>query len=235
MRKTQRTAHSWYQMCLDSWSLRPRLLFRVSHSVGSGLTSTFISPLVQAPLHLRVSGLERIAQTARMTSLTYFKAFFFFFYKLWSISPQDDYQGETHFFFPGEIHGVAWPCVPENISCVWLFAAPWAAARQASLSFTISRSLLKLMSIKSVMPSNCLIFCHPLLLLPSIFPSIRVFSSESDLCIRWPKYWSFSFSISPSNEYSGLISFRIDWFDLLAIQGTYKSVLQHHSSKASVL
>ena len=111
---------------------------------------------------------------------------------------------------------------------------PWTAACQASLSITNSQSLLKLMSIKSVMPSNHLILCHPLLLLPSIFPSIRVFSSESVLRIRWPEYWSFSFSISPSNEYSGLISFRIDWFDL-AVQGTLKSILQHHSSKASIL
>ena len=102
---------------------------------------------------------------------------------------------------------------------------PWTAARQASLSITNSQSLLKLMSIESVMPSNHLILCHPLLLPPSIFPSIRVFSSESVLCIRWPKYWNFCFNISPSNEYSGLISFRIDWFDLLAIQGTLKSLL----------
>ena len=105
----------------------------------------------------------------------------------------------------------------------------------ASLSLTNSWSLLKLMSIKSVMPSNHLILCHPLLLLPSVFPSVRVFSSESALRIRWPKYWSFSVSISPSNEYSGLISFRIGWFDLLAVQGTFKSLLQHHSSKASIL
>ena len=112
---------------------------------------------------------------------------------------------------------------------------PWTAARQASLSFTISRSLLKLMPIESVMPTNHLILCHLLLLLPSVFPSIRVFSNESALHIRWPKYWSFSFSISPSNEYSGLISFKIDWFDLLAVQGTLKSLLQHHSSKASIL
>ena len=112
---------------------------------------------------------------------------------------------------------------------------PWTAARQASLSITNSQSLLKLMSIESVMPSNHLIFYHPLLLLPSILPSIRVFSSESILCIRWPKYWSFSFSISLSNEYSGLISFRMDWFDLLAVQGTLKSLFQHHSSKASIL
>ena len=111
---------------------------------------------------------------------------------------------------------------------------PWTSAHQASLSVTNSRSLLKLMSIASVMPSNHLILCRPLLLLPSIFPSIRVFSKESVLRIRWLKYWSFSFSISPSNEYSGLIPFRIDWLDLLADQGTLKSLLQHHSSKASI-
>ena len=112
---------------------------------------------------------------------------------------------------------------------------PWTAARRASLSITNSQSLLKLMSIDLVMPSNHLILCHPLLLLPSIFPSIRVFSNESVLRIRWPKYWSFSFSISPSNQYSGLISFRMDWLDLLAVKGTLKSLLQHHSSKASIL
>ena len=114
-------------------------------------------------------------------------------------------------------------------------AIPWTAAYQTSLSITNSQSLLKLMFIKLVMPSNCLILCHPLLLLPSIFPSIRVFSKESVLCIRWPKNWSFSFSISPSNEYSGLIFFRIDWFDHLAVQETLKRFLQHHSSKASIL
>ena len=112
---------------------------------------------------------------------------------------------------------------------------PWTAARQASPTITNSWSLLKLMSIELVMPSNHLILCHPLFLLPSIIPSIRVFSSESVLCIRWPKYWSFSFSISPSNEYSGLISFRMDWPDLLAVQGTLKSPIQHHNSKASIL
>ena len=117
------------------------------------------------------------------------------------------------------------------LSHVRLFATPWTAACQASLSFTNSQSLLKLMSIELVMPSNHLILCWPLLLPPSIFPSNRVFSSESALHIRWPKYWSFIFSISPSNEYSGLISCRIDWFDL-AVQGTLKSLLQHHSSKA---
>ena len=122
----------------------------------------------------------------------------------------------------------------QSLNCVQLFATPWTAACQASLSITNSRSLLKLMSIESVMPSNHLILCPPLLLLPSIFPSIRVFSNESVLPIRWPKYWSFSFSISPSNEYSGLISFRMDWLDLLAVQETLKSLLQHHSSKTSV-
>ena len=112
---------------------------------------------------------------------------------------------------------------------------PWTAAHQASLSITNSQNLLKLMSIESVMPFNHFFLCHSLLLLPSIFPSIRVFSNGSVLHIRWPKYWSFRFSISPSNEYLGLISFRIDWLDLLAVQGTLKSLLQHHSSKASIL
>ena len=121
------------------------------------------------------------------------------------------------------------------LSCVRLFVTPWTAARQASLLITSSWSLLKLMSIESVVPSNHLILCCSLFLSPSIFPSIRVFSIESVLRIRWPKYWSFSFSISPSNEYSGLISFRMDWLDLLAVQGTLKSLLQHHSSKTSIL
>ena len=123
----------------------------------------------------------------------------------------------------------------QSVSHVQLFATPWTAAPQASLSITNSWSFLKLMSIKSVMPSNYLILCHPLLLPPSIFPSIRVFSNDSVLCIRWLKYWSFSFSISPSNEYSGLISFRMDWLDLLTVQGTLKSFLQQYSSRASVL
>ena len=122
--------------------------------------------------------------------------------------------------------------VVQLLSRVRLFATPWATARQASLSFTISRSLPKLTSIESVMPSNHLILCHPLLLLPSIFPIIRVFSNELALHIRWPKYWSFSFSISPLNEYSGLISFRMDWFGLFTVRQTLKSLLQHHSSKA---
>ena len=121
------------------------------------------------------------------------------------------------------------------LSRVRLFATTWTAACQASLSITNSRSLLKLMSIESVMPSNHLILCHPLLLPPSICPNIKVFSSESVLHIRWPKHWSFSFSISPSNEYSGLISFRMDWLDLLTVQGTLESLLQHYSSKASIL
>ena len=120
------------------------------------------------------------------------------------------------------------------LSRIQLPAIPWTAARQASLSIASSWSLLKLMSVESVMPSSHLILCHPRLL-PSVFPSIRVFSSESTLCMRWPKYWSFSFSISPTNEHPGLISFRMDWLDLLAVQGTLKSLLQHHSSKASIL
>ena len=121
------------------------------------------------------------------------------------------------------------------LSCVQLFATPWTAARQASLSITNSQSLPKLMSIESVMPSSHLILCHSLLLLPPIPSRIRVFSNESTLCMMWPKYWSFSFSISPSNEHPGLVSFRMDWLDLLAVQGTLKSLLQHYSSKASIL
>ena len=128
-----------------------------------------------------------------------------------------------------------WISSIQLLSSVWLFATPWTAACQASLSITNSWSLLKLMSIESVIPSNHLILCHPFLLLPSVFPSIRVSLNESVLRIRWPKYWSFSFSVSPFNEYSGLISFRTDWLDLLAVQGTLKSLLQHHSSKASIL
>ena len=123
----------------------------------------------------------------------------------------------------------------QSLSRVWLFVTPWTAACQASLSITNSQSLLKLMSIELVMPSNHPILCHPLFLLPSIFPSIRVFSNESALCIRWPKYWSFSFNISPSNEHSGLISFRMDWLDLLVVRGTLKSLPQPNSSKASIL
>ena len=123
----------------------------------------------------------------------------------------------------------------QSLSCVQLFATPWTAPRQASLSITSPQSLLKLMSIESVMLSSKLILSHPLLLLPSIFPSIGVFSNESALCIRWPEYWNLSFSISPSNEYSGLISFRIDWLDLLAVQRTLKRLPQQHSSEASIL
>jgi len=128
-----------------------------------------------------------------------------------------------------------YPLCPVQFSCVRLFVTPCIAARQASMSITNPRSLLKLMSIESVMPSNHLILCHPLHLLPSIFPKIRVFSNESVLRIRWPRYWSFSFNISPSNVYLGLNSFRMNWLDLLAVEGTLKSVLQHHGSKASIL
>ena len=123
----------------------------------------------------------------------------------------------------------------QSLSRVWLFVTPWTVAYQASLSITNSWSLLKLMSTEWAMPSNHLTLCCPLLLLPSIFLRIRVFSSESSLRIRWPKYWSFSFNISPSNEHAGLISFRMDWLDLLAVQGTLKNLIQHHSSKASIL
>ena len=123
----------------------------------------------------------------------------------------------------------------QSLSHVWLFATPWITARQGSLSITNSRTSLKLMSIESVMPSSHLILRHALLLLPPIPPSIRVFSNESTLHMRWTKYWSFSFSISPSNEHPGLISFRMDWLDLLVVQGTLKSLLQHHNSKASIL
>ena len=137
-------------------------------------------------------------------------------------------------FFERVLEGYAFSSV-QLLSRVQLFLTPWTSVCQASLSITNSWSLLKLTSILLVMPSNHLILCHPPLLLLSIFPSIRVFSNESVLCIRWPKYWSFSFSISPSNEYSGLIPFRMDWLDLLAVQGTLKSLLQHHSSKASIL
>ena len=123
----------------------------------------------------------------------------------------------------------------QSPNCVWLFATPWTVACEASLAIINSQSLPKPMSIESVMPSNHLILCCPLLLLPSIFPSIRVFSNESAFHIRWPKYWSFSFNISPSNKHSRMISFRMDWLDLFAVQGTLKSLLQHHSSKASIL
>ena len=123
----------------------------------------------------------------------------------------------------------------QSLICIWLFVTPRTAARQLPLSITNSQNLLKLMSIESVIPSSHLMRCCPLLLLPSIFPSIRVFSNKSALCIRWPQDWSFSFSISPSNEHPGLIFFRMDWLDLLAVQGTLKSLLQHHSSKASIL
>ena len=141
--------------------------------------------------------------------------------------------GKNKLFF--QLFILYWGIVVHSLSRVWLFANPWTAAHHTFLPFTISQSLLKLMPIESVMPSNHLTLCCPLLLLPSIFPSIRFFSNELALHIRWPKYWSFSFSISPSNEYSGLISFRIDWFDLLAVQGALKNLLYHRSSKASTL
>ena len=135
------------------------------------------------------------------------------------------------------VHAANHYCISsvQSLSCVRLFATPWIAARQSSLSITNSRSSLRFESIKSVMPSSHLILCRPLLLLPPMPPSIRVFSNESTLCMRWPKYWSFSFSIIPSEEIPGLISFRMDWLDLLAVQGTLKSLPQHHSSKASIL
>ena len=134
-----------------------------------------------------------------------------------------------------DFSSTSWFSSVQSLSHVWLFPTPWTTVHQACLSITNSQSLLKLMSIESVMSSNHLILCCPLLLLTSMFPSIRDFSNESVLCIRWPNYWSFSFSINPSNEYSWLISFRMDWLDVLAAQGTLKSLLQHHSSKASIL
>ena len=149
---------------------------------------------------------------------------------IWRVMWNNDiYEEKFGSFYIYDISSV------QLLSCVRLFVTPWTAARQASLSITNSRSLPKLMSIELVMPSNHLILCLPVRLLPSIFPSIRVFSNESALRMRWPKYWSFSFNISPSNEHSGLISFRMDWLDLFAVQGTFKSRLQHHSSTASIL
>jgi len=139
----------------------------------------------------------------------------------------------TQFFL--HIHPKHWVSSVQSLSRVQLFATPWTATRQASLSITNSQSLLKFMSIESVMPSNHPILCRPLFLLLSIYPSIRVFSNELVLLIRWPKYWSFSFNISPSNEHPGLLCSRMDWLDLLAVQGTLKSLLQHHSSKTSIL
>ena len=151
--------------------------------------------------------------------------------KVWCVSLQCSSSQKSHYLADQAFKLIS---SVQSLSHVQLFMTPWTTTRQASLSITNSRSLLKLMSIESVMPSNHLILCCPLLLPPSIIPSIRVFSHESVLQIRWQKYWSFSFSISSSNEYSGLISFRMDWLDLLAIQGTLKSLLQHHTSKASI-
>ena len=151
----------------------------------------------------------------------------------WELRASGQFSWDTTLFWNVSHYSVQ---AVQLLSRVWPFATPWTAACQASLSFSNSQSLLKLMSVELVMPSNHLILCHPLLLLPSIFPNIKwVFSNESALRIRWPKYWSFSFNISPSNEYSGLISFRMDWLDLLAVQGTLKSLLQHYSSEASIL
>ena len=147
-------------------------------------------------------------------------------------------SGIISLFWGADYYSIVYIVVAQSLSSVWVFTAPWIVPRQASLSFTISWSLLKCVSIESVMPSTYLVLCHPLLLLPSIFPSIRVFSSQSVLRIRWQKYWSFSFSISLSSEYSGLISLRIDWLDFLAVEGTLESLLQHHnfeSTKSSVL
>ena len=149
--------------------------------------------------------------------------------QVWSLCQKDSLEKEM-----ATLSSIQFSSV-QSLSHVRLFATPWIAARQASLFITNSRSSLRLMAIESVMPSSHLILCHPLLLLPLIPPTIRVFSNESTLCMMWPKYWSFSFSISPSKEIPALISFRIDWLDLLAVQGTLKSPLQHHSSKASVL
>ena len=151
-----------------------------------------------------------------------------------NLQPRLLYPARISFKYEGEIKSFQFSSV-HLLSCVRLFMTPWTATRQASLSITNSQSSFKLMSIELVMPYNYLILCRPLLLLPSIFPSIRVFSNESILHMRWPKYWSFSFRVSLSNEYSGLTSFRMDWLDLLAVQGTLKSLLQHHSSKASIL
>ena len=148
---------------------------------------------------------------------------------------RESMDGHPPLHIPSPVSHGCFVAIVKSLSHVWLFATPWTAARQASLSFTVSRSLVKLISIESVMPFNHLVLCHLFLILPSIFPSIMAFSNESALRIRWPKYWNFSsFSISPSDEYSGLISFRIDWFDLLGVQGTLRSLLQYYNSKASV-
>ena len=158
--------------------------------------------------------------------------------QVWSLGQKDLWRrGWVHtlVFLPGEFHGQRSLSSVQSLSCVWLFATPWIAARQASLSITNSWSWLKLMFIESAMPSSHLILCRPLLLLPLIPPSIRVFSNESNLHMRWPKYWSFSLSISPSNEHPGLSSFRMGWLDLPAVQEALNSLLQHHSSKASIL
>ena len=150
------------------------------------------------------------------------------------ILPTQEHGISLYLFMSSLISFIQFSSV-QSLSCIWLIATPWTVACQASLSITNSQSLPKPISIELVMPSNHLILCHPLLCLPSIFSSIRAFSNESTLHMRWPKYWSFSFNISPSNEHPGVIIFRMDWLDLLAVQGTLKSLLQHHSSKASIL
>ena len=176
--------------------------------------------ILSAQLHKTIHNFSLVEPTSVLI-----KCFFFFSYNkhfLNSLCP-------IYFDEPGDTSSV------QLLSHVWLFATPWIAAYQASLLITNSQSSLKVTSIESVMPSSHLILCHPLFLLPPIPPSIRVFSNESTLLMRWPKYWSFSFSIIPSKEYPGLICFRMDWLDLLAVQGTLKSLLQHHSLKASII
>ena len=169
----------------------------------------------------------------------YYHSLYIFCFELLTFTPENCSKKEILMqltYFEGHYYS-SWNQIrsDQSLSHVWLFATPWIAARQASLSITNSRSLLRLTSIESVMPSSHLILCLPLLLQPPVPPSIRVFSNESTLRMRWPKYWSFSFSIIPSKEIPGLISLRMDWLDLFAIQGTLKSLLQHHSSKASIV
>ena len=182
--------------------------------------------MVREAWHAAVHGLQRVGHDW-VTELNWTEVRKIPWRRKWQPTPE---------FLPGKFHGQrsleGYSPSVQSLSHVWPFSTPWTIAHQASLSITNSRSLLKLMSIALVMPSNHLILCRPLLLLLSIFPSIRVFSNKSVLCIRWPKYWSFSFSISPSNEYSRLISFRMDWLDLPAVQGTLKCLLQHHSGSA---
>ena len=190
--------------------------------MGPGLWVRLL-PVMDSPLHSSLYAWHSHMWFSKMTN--YILLWTFVYVECSEVHPWGTLLGRTEDLY-------SYLSSVQSLSRVWLFVSPWPSARQASLSVTNSQSLLKLMSIESVMPSNRLILCHPLLLLPSIFPSIRVFSNELVLHIR---YWSFSFNISTSNGYSGLISFRMDWLDLLAVQGTLKSLLQHHSSKASVL